>query len=290
MNKKAIIIDGNSLMFRAFYATFKQLAYYKANNQPPRNVLKTMSQMLFNLVEKKEYTHWVIAFDAKGGSFRNQMSENYKANRKRTPDELIEQIPLVHKACELMGFNVYCVPGIEADDVVGSASELLSSQGIDCDIFSSDKDLLQLVNEHAKVNMIKNGGICQEYNVANFSKLYYGLNPEQVKDFKAIAGDQSDNIPGVKGIGEKGAINLIKEFNSLENIYECLDKITSKGIQQKLVESKDQAILSKAMATIMIDYFKDPSTDQFLKKEMNSNVINAFFKENRINTLERYVK
>lgn len=288
-NKKALIIDGNSIMFRAFYATYKQLDYYRNNNLPPRNALKTMAQMLFNILQKKDYSYLVAAFDAKGGSFRNQISESYKANRKNTPDELIEQIPLVHEFCELIGFNVFCVPGIEADDVVGSASKLLASKNIECDIFSSDRDMLQLVDELIKVNMIVNGGGFKEYNLTNFADQYHNLTPSKVKDFKAIAGDQSDNILGVKGIGEKGAINLIQKYGTLEAIYENIDNIASVSIKKKLIDSKEDAFLSKKMVSIIIDFFGDEDSSKFEKKIINYEKIRDFFTENRVSSLERYL-
>ena len=288
-NKKALIIDGNSMMFRAFYATYKQLNYYQNNNITPKNALKTMAQMLFNILQTNEYDYLVAAFDAKGGSFRNEISNTYKANRKSTPTELIDQIPSIHKFCELIGFNVFCVSGIEADDVVGSSSKLLASNNIKCDIITSDRDMLQLVDDLITVKIIINGGELKEYNLDNFAAQYHDLKPYQVIDFKSIAGDQSDNILGVKGIGEKGAINLIKEFGTLELIYENIDKIASSSIRKKLIDSKEDAFLSKKMVSILLDFFIDKDLYQFQKKNIDYEEIRSFFSENNVSSLERYL-
>ncbi|MGL5630396.1 MAG: 5'-3' exonuclease [Mycoplasmoidaceae bacterium] len=289
MKSKALIIDGNSLMFRAFYATFKQLTYYKEHNLPPRNALKTTAQMIFNIIKKEEYEYYVIAFDPKGGNFRNELSQDYKSNRKSTPVELVEQITLIHKFCSLIGFNVFCIPGYEADDIVGSAAKLLADHDIICEIFSSDHDLLQLVDVNTNVSMILNGGEFKRFDINNFSDQYYGLKPCQIIDYKAIAGDKSDNIIGIKGIGQKGAINLLNEFKSIEGVYGNIELIRLNSTKEKLLKYKEQAFESKKIIAIVKDYFDNFDFKKFKKKDFEYELLMDFFEENQIKSLERYL-
>lgn len=292
MNKsKAIVIDGNSLMFRAFYATYKQLEYYRQNNIPYTNALRTMSIMINNLINQDNYEYAVIAFDHKGGaSSRKEKLNGYKGNRKKTPEELIPQIDLIKNMSSFIGFNVFCEPGIEADDVVGSAAKRLSDNGIFVDIISSDKDLLQLVDKNINVTLIRNGNTDNIINtIDNFETLNNGLKPKQIIDFKSLAGDSSDNIPGVKGIGEKTAIDLITTYNSVEGVYENIESIKSKSVKDKLILGRGDAILSKEVATIITDHFPQECVSLFKRKEKDSKSIMEIIKKFNLKSLEKIV-
>ncbi|MDE5952573.1 MAG: 5'-3' exonuclease, partial [Malacoplasma sp.] len=260
--KKAIVIDGNSLMFRAYYGTIKQLDFFLKNNIEPTNAIKTMMLIIFRLLTENKYDYSVIAFDHKDKNFRKMEFDVYKINRKKTPDTLVSQIEPIKKIMELFGFNVFCISGIEADDVVGSSVNLLTNSDIFCEVYSSDNDLLQLVSDKCNVIQLKKGldeTIC--YTNQNFGNLFYGLTPSQVPDFKGINGDSSDNLPGIKGIGPKTASDLLLKFKTLESIYENVDFIESKNIKEKILADKENAFLSKKLATILTDFFKDKKAD-----------------------------
>ncbi len=287
---KAIVIDGNSLMFRAFYATYKQLDYYREHNIPFSNAIRTMAVMLNKLLEQDSYQYAVIAFDNKEKSFRSKMSDQYKANRKKTPEELVVQIQAVKKMSAAMGFNVYCIPGIEADDVVGSVSKQLSNANIKVEVFSSDHDLLQLVDENISVNLLKSGTQdIQTNTLENFASINDGLKPYQIIEYKALAGDNSDNIPGVPGVGFKTAINLIHEFDTIEKIYENIESVKSKSLKDKLIANKESAFFSKQLATILIDQFNESMPCDFIMKPFDKEAMLKIIEEFNLNSLRKLV-
>ncbi len=289
--EKAIVIDGNSLMFRAFYATYKQLDYYKEHNLPFSNAIRTMTVMLNRLLEQDEYKYAAIAFDHKEKSFRSQMSEDYKANRKKTPEELVSQIQPIKDLSAFLGFNVYCIPGIEADDVVGSIAKQLSNNNIHVEVFSSDRDLLQLVDENINVNLLKSGTQdIQTNTIDNFGSINDGLKPYQIIEYKALAGDNSDNIVGVPGIGSKTAINLIQEFDTVENIYNNLENVKSKSVKEKLSNNKESAFASKKLATILIDQFNEASPNDFLIKSFDKESMSKMIDQYNLNSLRKLVE
>ena len=285
---KAIVIDGNSLMFRAFYATYSQLEYYKQNNIPYTNALRTMTIMLNNLLNEDRYDYAVIAFDHKEKSFRHKQSEEYKSNRKKTPEELISQIQLIQDMSKYLGFNVYCIPGLEADDIVGSVSNVLNNNNIEVNIFSSDKDMLQLVNKLTSVHLFKSGVkdiIINNFD--NFKNINDGLSPTQIVDYKSLAGDSSDNISGVKGIGKKTAIDLILKYSSLEGIYENIDDIKSNKVRENLIRDKENAFFSKKLASILTNEFNDKNASEFLLKPKDSQSILSIIEKYDLNSLKK---
>lgn len=288
--KKALIIDGNSLMFRAYYGTINQVDFFVKNNIFPTNAIKTMMLIIFKILENKNYDYAVIAFDHKEKSFRKEEFEEYKANRIKTPETLVSQIPIIHEIMKYFGFNVYCVPGIEADDIVGSSSKLLSKSNIKCDVYTSDKDMLQLVDENIEVIHFKKG-ITETitYTKENFENLNDGLTPEQIVDYKGIAGDSSDNLPGIKGIGQKTAIDLLLKFKSLENIYTNIDFISSKSIKQKLLNDKDNGFKCKKLATILTNYFDDKNIEEFKAKDIDKDKIKEVIHKYNFSGFNKYI-
>ncbi len=289
--EKAIVIDGNSLMFRAFYATYKQLDYYREHNIPYSNAIRTMTVMLNKLLEQEQYKYAAIAFDHKEKSFRAKLSDDYKANRKKTPEELISQIEPIKELSKYLGFNVYCIPGIEADDVVGSIAKQLSNSNIHVEVFSSDRDLLQLVDENINVNLLKSGTQdIQTNTIDNFGNINDGLKPHQIIEFKALAGDHSDNIPGVPGIGSRTAIGLIQEFDTIENIYNNLDNIKSKATKEKLANNKESAFFSKQLATILIDQFNESNPSDFVIKPFDKESMSKMIDKYSLNSLKKMVQ
>lgn len=290
MKKKAIIIDGNSLMFRAYYGTINQVDYYIKNNLEPTNAIKTMMLIIFKLLTTNNYDYAVIAFDHKDKNFRKEELEDYKGTRKKTPDHLISQIEPIKEIMSYFGLNVYCVSGIEADDVVGSASKLLTDNDVYCEIYSSDNDLLQLVNDKANVIQFKKGiDETITYTQENFSNLFYGLQPAQIPDYKGISGDSSDNLPGIKGLGNKTAIDLLQKYKSLESIYENLDFITSNSTKTKLLAGKEIGLKCKKLATILVNYFDDKKIEEFTFKGMDQEKIKDIINKYHFSGFKKYI-
>lgn len=289
--KKAILIDGNSLMFRAFYGTINQVDFFVSRNLFPTNAIKAMMLSLFKILENNKYDYSIIAFDHKDKNFRKKEFDDYKSNRKETPIPLVQQIPIIHEIMPYFGFNTFCISGLEADDIIGSASNLLAKNNICCDIYSSDKDMLQLVNENTNViQFIKGVTECKNYNLDNFSNLTEGLKPKQITDYKGICGDSSDNIPGIKGIGHKTALNLLLDFESLENIYNNLDKIKSISVKNKLIDGKETAIKCKQIATIVTDYFDNKNINEFETKPINEDKLNEYISKFNFSGFSKYIQ
>lgn len=288
--KKAILIDGNSLMFRAYYGTINQVDFYLKNNIEPSNAIKTMMLMIFKILTTNSYDYAMIAFDHKDKNFRKLKFENYKGTRKKTPDPLVSQIEPIKELMPLFGLNTYCISGIEADDAVGSACKLLNEKNIFCEIYSSDNDLLQLVNEKTNVIQFKKGiSETVTYTFENFNNLFNNLSPFQIPDYKGIAGDNSDNISGIKGIGPKTAIDLLVEFKTLENIYENIDMVKSKSVKEKFLNNKETAYECKELATILTDYFDDKNIEEFLIKPINYDEIKKVIKKYNFSGFNKYI-
>lgn len=289
--KKAIIIDGNSLMFRSYYGTINQVDFFVKNNIFPTNAIKTMMLIIFKILEANSYDYAVIAFDHKDKNFRKEEFDEYKSNRKKIPEELVKQIEPIKEIMPLFGLNTYCISGIEADDVVGSSSKLLSEQGVFCEIYSSDNDMLQLVKPNCDVIQFNKG--IQEttrYTTENFANLFHGLKPNQVIDLKAISGDKSDNLPGIKGVGLKTTLNLLNKFDSIENVYDNIDFVEPLSLKQKLKDSKDIALKCKKLVSILQNYFDDNKTiDDFVYKGINYQEIKKVIEKYRFKGFEKYL-
>ncbi|MFI3284318.1 MAG: DNA polymerase I [Erysipelotrichaceae bacterium] len=251
--EKLLIIDGNSLLFRAYYAT----AYgsmMKTKQGIPTNAIFAFANMLSKALDNLQPTHCVVAFDKGKETFRHQMYADYKAGRKKAPDELVFQFKLVRDYLTSYNIPYFELEEYEADDIVGTFSKMY--QDIHIDILSSDKDLLQLIHPTCDYLMIKKG--MSEIETMTPEKLNetMGLTPSQIPDLKGLMGDASDNIQGVKGIGEKTALKLLHQYQSIENIYEHIDEI--KGKTKTLLENqKVEALTSKQLATIYTDIKMD---------------------------------
>jgi DNA polymerase-1 len=287
--KKAIIIDGNSLIYRLFYASYNQLEYYKLHNLKPGNAVKLFLITLFKLLGENKYSYGLIAFDAHKKNMRHDEYEEYKANRKPMPVELVEQLPVIKKCCEYFGINQMCMDGFEADDLIGSFVKNMNNNDIFVDVFTSDKDMLQLVNNKTEVKLLKTGiSEILSVNVENFFQLY-SLKPYQIPDFKGISGDSSDNLKGIKGIGPKTAIELINKYDSLENIYNHLDEL-SEGSRNKFLEYKDNAILCKKMAIINTTPLDNGFLDSnYLIKPKKNEELKEIIKEYNFSGLDKYL-
>ena len=249
--KKMLLVDGNSLLFRAYYAT----AYgsiMRSKDGTPTNAIFALANMLNKVIDNENPDYALIAFDTDKKTFRHEEYKDYKAGRKPAPEDLVKQFPLAREMVSKMGIKCYELAGYEADDIVATMAKIGEANGCKVEIYSSDKDLFQLITDKITVNVPKKGTSDILAVTPSVLEKEYGLKPDQVTDYKGIFGDTSDNIKGIKGIGEKGALKLIQEFGSLENIYENIDKIEGK-LKQKLIEGKEDGLYSKNIATICRD-------------------------------------
>lgn len=245
MDDKFLIIDGSSLLYRAFYA-LPPLVNSKGVNT---GAVYGFTNMLIKLFTEFSPKYVVVAFDKSRKTFRTDMYSEYKAHRKETPPELIEQFPLAMQLLTAFGITTLEVEDYEADDIIGTLSTKATKENVDTIIVTGDRDALQLINEKTSVLITKKGiSTTKLYDIPTL-KEEYDLSPKQIIDLKALMGDSSDNIPGVPGVGEKTALKLLKEYHTVDNLLDNLDGIKGK-LGEKLVANKQQAILSKELATI----------------------------------------
>ena len=245
MKETFVLIDGNSLLNRAYYA-IPPLNSAEGKNV---NAVYGFINILLKVLSEIKPRYLAIAFDRRGKNFRHQIYSQYKATRKGMPDDLALQMPILFEILDEMKIRRYGELGVEADDVIGTIAKKFNEKFI---VVSGDRDLLQLVDNNIDVWLTKKGITEVEVVTEKNIKELYELSPNQIVDYKALRGDPSDNIPGVSGIGEKTAINLIKEYSSLENIYKNVDEIKG-ALLEKLVNGKDDAFMSKMLAEIKID-------------------------------------
>ena len=245
--KKIILVDGNNLLFRSFYATAYQGVIMKNSKGFPTNALYGFINMMNKIISEENPNYILVAFD-KGKTFRHDKYEDYKAGRMAMPDELKLQFPKAKEVLETMGIKYFEIDNYEADDIIGTLSRIVDEEDeFIGTIISSDKDLLQLISDEVTVKLLKQSGHIM-MDKEEFRKTY-GTDPIRMIDLKALMGDPSDNIPGVKGIGEKTAINLISKYGSLDGVYENIDDISGKT-KEKLLEDKENAYKSFDIATI----------------------------------------
>lgn len=253
--EKFVIIDGNSLVNRAFYA----LPMLRSLSGKPCNAVFGFINMILNVISSEKPKYFACAFDAGKHTFRHNMYADYKGKRDKMPEDLAEQLPILKELLTAMGIKIIEQSEIEADDLIGSLSRKFEADFI---LVSGDRDLLQLINDNTTVWLTQKG-ISNVLKVdREVLKQEFGLNPEQVIDLKSIMGDSSDNIPGVAGIGKVGATKLISEYGTLDNIYQNIDKITGSN-QKKLIENKEMAYLSYKLATIKLDVDIDCKIEDF---------------------------
>ena len=245
--KKVILVDGNNLLFRSYFATAYSGNMMKNSKGFPTNGLYGLVNMLNKIIREEKPEYMLVAFD-KGKTFRHEKYLDYKGGRNETPDDLKKQFSVAKKLVPLMGIKCFEIDNYEADDIIGTYSKMaLIDPEFETTIVSSDKDLLQLINEETEVKLLKQKDYIR-MNEETFIDTY-GIKPIRMIDLKGLMGDASDNIPGVKGIGEKTALKLLQEYDSLENVYDNIDNIKG-ATKQKLIDGKESAFMSKDIATI----------------------------------------
>lgn len=276
MNKsKLVIIDGNSLMHRAFYA-LPNLTNAKGLHT---NVIYGFINMLYKLQDELKPDYIGIAYDRKGPTLRHQEYAEYKAGRQKMAEEMAEQIPVLKEVIAAMNIKQIEIDGYEADDIIGTVAELCTKEKIAARIITGDRDALQLINDHVHVCITKKGiSEMIEFDAAKLMEVYE-ITPEQVTDMKGLMGDASDNIPGVPGIGEKTALELIKQFTTLENTLENSSQVKKNKVRENLETYREQAIFSKKLATIIKDVPIDIKLADFQVNEPDNNKLYEYFKD-----------
>ncbi|KID42099.1 DNA polymerase I [Fructilactobacillus fructivorans] len=249
-DKKLLLIDGNSLTYKAFFALFTSLERFTNEDGLHTSAIYGFNRMLDDILKDVQPTSALAAFDAGKTTFRTKMYEDYKAGRAKMPDELREQFPFVMDLLHDRGIKTYELKNYEADDIIGTLAKEASKKGYHVTIITGDRDLTQLCSDKVTVAISKKGVSEIEKYTPSFVKETMGITPEQIIDVKGLQGDNSDNYPGVEKVGPKTAVKLIQQFGSIENLYEHIDEVSGKKLKEHLIRDKDQALLSKKLATI----------------------------------------
>ena len=299
MSKKIVLIDGHSILNRAFFGV------------PPltnseglhTNAVYGFLNIMFKILDEEKPDYLTVAFDRSEPTFRHQMFDAYKGTRKPMAQELREQVPVMKEVLQAMGIKIVEMPGYEADDLLGTIAGMAEVQGMDVSIISGDRDLLQLATEKVKIRIPKTkrtGTEIEDYYAADVVERYQ-VTPKEFIDVKALMGDSSDNIPGVPGIGEKTATNLIVAYKSIENAYAHLEEITPKRAKTNLEEHYDMAQMSKTLATIEVHVpiefdmeaakltdLYTPEAYVYMKRLEFKNMLPRFSDDMSQNDLEKY--
>lgn len=246
---KLVLIDGNSLSFRAFYA----LPLLSNHAGIHTNAVYGFAMLLEKIIKEEKPNHFLVAFDAGKTTFRHSKYSEYKGGRQKTPPELSEQFPYIRQLLDAYHIKRYELDNYEADDIIGTLSRQADEEDFETIIITGDRDLTQLATDNVTIYYTKKGVTDVDHYTPKFiAEKYNGLVPKQIIDMKGLMGDTSDNIPGVAGVGEKTAIKLLNQFESVEGAYEHIEEVTAKKLKEKLINSKDDALMSKDLATINV--------------------------------------
>ncbi len=279
-----MLFDGNAIIHRAYHA-------FQTSRSPVRlTVSKTgevvsavygFTQMLLKTLNELKPTHYAIAFDKKGPTFRHQLYDRYKAHRPPAPPELISQIDRVKQLVEAFRIPIFELDGYEADDILGTLSYQASQQDVDTIIVTGDADTMQLISPHVKVLYPKAGRSFSDTTLYDESAVNnrYGVKPEQIADLKGLVGDPSDNIPGVPGVGEKTAVKLLQQFVTVENIYAHIDEVTPPKLQETMRQNEEAARQSKQLATIVTETPVALNLEQCQSGQYDRQAVNDLFRE-----------
>jgi len=283
MKKKLFLIDGNSFCYRAYYA-IKELHNSKGQ---PTNAIYGFLLMLKKMLNTEKPDYLAVAFDLKGPTFRHKRFKEYKIQRKPMPDDLVSQLPLIKEMVSAYNIPIFEKEGFEADDILATVAKKISAKGIEVFIVTGDKDALQVVDDNIKVYSVHKEGMV--YDREAIEERFSGLGPQSITDFMALAGDATDNIPGVHGIGEKTAIDLIKEFRDLDNLYKNLDKIKSESKRKMLANEKENAYMSKELATVDASVPLDVDIETMCVTDPDSVKLLQIFKSLEFKTLAKEI-
>ena len=271
MSKHLFLVDGSSYIYRAFHAT----PHLSNSKGIPTNAILSFTNMIRKFIKDNSPEYFAIAFDRKEETFRHQEFKDYKAQRKPMPDNLIPQISYIKKVVELLNIPFLEMAGFEADDILGTVSLKAVNAGFKVTIVTGDKDLMQLVEDNLELFDSMTG---KKTGIKEVEEKF-GVIPEKVTDVLGLMGDSSDNIPGVPGIGPKTGIKLIQEFSSLENLLDNLENVKQNNLREKLETYREQALLSKRLATIKKDVPVEADIESFKIKEPNRDELVKLFAE-----------
>ena len=281
MNKKLVLIDGNSIAYRAFFA----LPLLNNDKGVHTNSVYGFTMMLNRILEEEKPTHILVAFDAGKTTFRHASFKEYKGGRQKTPPELSEQFPFIRELLDCFQIKRYELENYEADDIIGTLSLQAEKDGFEVKVISGDKDLTQLASPNTTVSITKKGiSEIEEYTPKHIHEKY-GLSPVQIIDLKGLMGDSSDNIPGIPGVGEKTALKLLHQFETVENLLQSIDEVSGQKLKEKIEEHKDLALLSKELATITREAPIEVAVDETEYNGMDQEKVIGFYKELGFSTL-----
>lgn len=277
MSEKLVLIDGNSILNRAFYGV-PELTNSKGLHT---NAVYGFLNILFKILEEEKADYLMVAFDVKAPTFRHELFKEYKGTRKPMPEELWEQVPVMKEVLHAMGIVTVEKAGLEADDILGTIAKRGEKEGMEVSLVSGDRDLLQIASEHIKIRIPKTKGGKTEVEdyYAKDVLAAYKVTPKQFIDLKALMGDTADNIPGVPKVGEKTATDLMVTYGSIEGIYEHIEEITKKSIKASLQENRELADLSRILATIKVDSDVDVSFEEAKLKDLYTQEAYEYFKK-----------
>ncbi|MCQ2609586.1 MAG: DNA polymerase I, partial [Lachnospiraceae bacterium] len=281
--KKLLLIDGYSIICRGYYA-LPMLSNSKAQHT---NACLGFFNIFYKVIEEENPDYIAVAFDENAPTFRHELYKEYKGKRQPMPAELKEQVPYVKDILSSMNVSIVSKEGYEADDIMGTLSHKFSSKDLEAIILSGDRDMLQLATSHIKIRLVKT--LNSKSTTLNYYEddVYNELNvtPTEYIDVKALMGDQSDNIPGVTGVGEKTALSLIMQYKSIENIYTHIDEITKKKLHETLEKEHDDALFWKKMVTIVKDAPIDITLEDMSKFDIKSDNVKASFLSYEMNSI-----
>ncbi|WLR50182.1 DNA polymerase I [Bacillus tianshenii] len=278
---KLILVDGNSIAYRAFFA----LPLLSNDKGVHTNAVYGFTTMLLKILEEEKPTHMLVAFDAGKSTFRHDTYKEYKGTREKTPSELSEQFPFIREVLDAFNISRYELENYEADDIIGTLAKQAADEDIDVKVITGDKDLLQLVTERVQVALTRKGITdVDTYDLKAIDEKY-GFTPERIVDMKALMGDKSDNIPGVPGVGEKTALKLLKQFGTVEKVLDSIDEVSGKKLKEKLEDNREQALMSKELATIMCDAPIEVKLQDAAYSDYKAEQVRAIFKDLGFNSL-----
>lgn len=288
--EKLVVIDGNSILNRAFYGIMSSKMLQTADGTYTNAVYGFLA-ILFKLMEDVNPEYLVVAFDVKHPTKRHEMYKEYKGTRKGMPDELASQMPIIKEILQAMNIKVIELPGYEADDILGTLAKSSEKKGVEVTLLTGDRDSFQLASDNITIRIPRTKGGKTETENFDRNKILevYGIEPKQLIEVKGLMGDTSDNIPGVPGVGEKTALNLIKQFETIDNIYEKLEngeQIAKGKLKENLENNKDLAILSRELGRIDTDAPVDRELSDFKVQEWDKKRVLEIFKNLRFN---RYI-
>lgn len=278
--KKLLLVDGNSVAFRAFFALHNSLEKFKNKSGLHTNAIYAFNNMFENVMNSVKPTHVLVAFDAGKTTFRTAMYSEYKGGRAKTPGEFREQMPYIRELIEALGVKHYELANFEADDIIGTLAKKAATENFEVVVLSGDRDLTQLATDQVTVDItVKGVSEIESYTPAHVAEKYDGLTPNQIIDLKGLAGDTSDNYPGVTKVGEKTAIKLLKQYDSVEGVYQHIDEMKQSKMKENLINDKDLAFLSKELATIATDAPVTIGLDELAYNGKDLDKLINFYKE-----------